>query len=222
MDFDALDVSQAPSISTIVYETLKKAIIAGKITPGTPLSQERIASSFKTSRIPVREALARLESQGLVTQRRYKGAVVTELRLDEISEIFDLRATIESDMIRRSMRSASPDKIQISQHYLEAFQAHDTPEHWIALNRKFHCSLYNHVSSPIYMKTIEQLLDRLDCYLRAQLSLTHGLTRAQREHEAIMQAFVKGDEEKAARLTYEHIIGAKHSLIDHIKHEKGE
>jgi DNA-binding GntR family transcriptional regulator len=89
---DFVDISKTSSASKIIFSALRKAIIEGDIAVGTPLRQDEIARSFQTSRIPVREALSRLEEQGLIKTHRFKGAVVVGLSADEASEIFDLRA----------------------------------------------------------------------------------------------------------------------------------
>ena len=86
MKFAAVDVRQAASAADIVYESLRKAIIEGALAEGESLRQEEIAQMFNTSRIPVREALSRLEQHGLITTQRYKGAVVAGLSIEEISK----------------------------------------------------------------------------------------------------------------------------------------
>ena len=103
MNFKAVNVAQSKSATEIVFDSLRQAIIMGEMEDGEPLRQEEIAKAFNTSRIPVREAIARLEQLGLVEARRYKGAVVAAISIEEFDEIFDLRAVVESDAMRRAV-----------------------------------------------------------------------------------------------------------------------
>ena len=79
MKIRSVDISQMASASTLIFEALRRAIIEGSLAEGEPLRQDDIARRFNASRIPVREALTRLEELGLVRTQRYKGAVVSGL-----------------------------------------------------------------------------------------------------------------------------------------------
>lgn len=222
MPFKAVNVAQAKTATEIIFDALRQAIITGDMEDGAPLRQEEIAKAFNSSRIPVREAILRLEQLGLVENRRYKGAVVAVISVEEIDEIFDLRAVIESDAIRRAVPLMTSQALTDARSYLHAFAEASEPEQWTALNRRFHCSLYEGAQSPNYLKAINGLLDRLDRYLRAQLSLTEGMERASREHQAILEACEAGDAERAALLTYDHVQGAKESLLDYLHSERDQ
>tara|TARA_B110000211_G_scaffold36685_1_gene36912 strand:- start:1515 stop:2246 length:732 start_codon:yes stop_codon:yes gene_type:complete len=220
MSFKPVDVAQSKSATTIVFDALRRAIIIGELDDGEALRQDEIAKAFNTSRIPVREAIARLEQLGLVETRRYKGAVVAAISIEDIDEIFDLRATVESDAIRRSILNKQGEHSGQVRSYHRAFGEAMIPEEWSDLNRKFHCSMYDAEGSPNYTSVINGLLDRLDRYLRAQLALTDGMDLATREHALILEAYEAGDAEQAAKLTYGHIQGAKASLINYLKSKR--
>jgi len=117
MRFAAVDVRQAASAADIVYESLRKAIIEGDIAEGESLRQEEIARMFNTSRIPVREALSRLEQHGLITTRRYRGAVVAGLSIEEIAEIFEFRALIEAEVIRLAVPNLDRETLEKARRY---------------------------------------------------------------------------------------------------------
>lgn len=220
MNFKAVNVAQAKSATEIIFDALRQAIIMGEMEDGAALRQEEIAKAFNSSRIPVREAIVKLEQLGLVENRRYKGAVVAGISTEEFDEIFDLRAVVESDAIRRAVPLMTPKVTAEARSHLQGFAAATEPQDWTALNRKFHCCLYEAAQSPNYLKLINGLLDRLDRYLRAQLSLTDGIERASREHKAILEACEAGDAESAAKLTYDHVQGAKASLLDYLESKR--
>lgn len=220
MNFSAVDVAQSKSATSIVFDSLRQAIIRGDLEVGAPLRQEEIARAFNTSRIPVREAIARLAQLGLVETRRFKGAVVAALTVEDVDECFDLRALVESDAIRRAIAHKTETSVARARSFHDAFARSTAPLEWTDLNRKFHCSLYAAEHSPNYVSVINGLHDRVDRYLRAQLSLTDGMARATREHAAILRAYETGDAGLAASLTYEHVQGAKVSLMEFLKSER--
>ncbi|WP_311945994.1 GntR family transcriptional regulator [Halomonas piscis] len=213
-NFEATDVSQTASASSIVFDALRKAIIEGDLPDGTPLRQEELARMFNTSRIPVREAISRLEQQGLVATQRYKGAVVSGISTDEVDDIFDLRALIEGEVIKRAVPVMSAETIQAARSFCDQFTASSSPSEWGDINRNFHCKLYEAAGLPNHMNMINSILDRIDRYLRAQLALTEGMERASIEHEKILQACIDGESDLAKELTKRHIEGAKISLIN--------
>ena len=220
MNFKPVDVALSKSATQIIFESLRHSIILGEMEDGASLRQEEIAKAFNSSRIPVREAIVRLEQLGLVETRRYKGAVVAALSADEFCELLDLRAVVERDAILRALPLLTKDTLKQARIYFESFAVAVEPEKWTEINRSFHCCLYEGGQSPNFLKVINSLLDRMDRYLRAQLSLTDGMARATEEHEAILKACEAGDADLAAKWTYEHIQGVKTSLLCYLNSKK--
>lgn len=217
MKLNSVDISRTASAATIVFEALRKAIIEGELKDGEPLRQDEIARMFNTSRIPVREAISRLEEQGLVKSQRYKGAVVAGLSLEEATEVFDFRALVECEVIRRAVPKMSKDLLAEARAYCEDFAASPNPMDWGDLNRKFHGALYSACALPYHISVVDNAMDRIDRYLRAQLVLSDGMERANIEHLSILEACEMGDADRAAALTLDHIEGAKASLAAHMK-----
>lgn len=220
MKFAAVDVRQAASAADIVYEAIRKAIIEGDLAEGESLRQEELAQMFNTSRIPVREALSRLEQHGLITTQRYKGAVVAGLSIEEIEEIFEFRALIEAEVIRLAVPNLDRAALETARRYCDAFDRESDPHRWSEINRQFHYSLYEASRRPYYLQNVRSSLDRIDRYLRAQLTFTNGVPRAGREHEAILSACEKGDADLACRLTRAHILDAGKSLVTFLREQR--
>lgn len=206
-------ISKPTSAATTIYDALRKAIIEGELEVGEPLRQDEMAKLFNTSRIPVREALSRLEEHGLVKTRRYKGAVVSGLSADEATGIFDFRALIEPEVMRRAVPKMSRELLQQARGYCEAFSQSTEPLNWGDLNRDFHSTLYGVSGLAYHLEVVDNAMDRVDRYLRAQLVLSNGMDRANIEHFGIMEACEKGDADLAAKRTFDHIEGAKTSLL---------
>jgi len=221
MKLETVDIRQAASAADIVYEALRKAIIEGDLAEGENLRQDQIASMFNTSRIPVREALSRLEQNGLITTQRYKGAVVAGLSIEEIEEIFEFRALIEAEVIRLAVPRLTGKTLDAARRHCQAFDSEANSAMWGEINRNFHYSLYEAARRPYYLQIVRASLDRIDRYLRAQLTLTNGMSRARREHKGILDACVAGDADKAAELTRDHILGAGRALVTFLEETRG-
>ncbi|WP_412049510.1 GntR family transcriptional regulator [Hoeflea sp. Naph1] len=213
MKLNAVDISKSASAASIVFDALRTAIIDGELEDGAPLRQDEIAKLFNTSRIPVREAITMLEQQGLVVTRRYKGATVAGLSPDEASEIFDFRALLEGSVIEAAVPKMSRETLQSARACLEAFSQSSDPMSWGALNRKFHYELYKDSGLSYHLQIINNALDRIDRYLRAQILMSNGMERANAEHLAILAACESGRAKDAAELTRRHILGAKTTLL---------
>ncbi|MFN3252812.1 GntR family transcriptional regulator [Roseibium album] len=217
MKLTSMDISTTASASSIVFDALRKAIIQGQLEEGEPLRQDEIARLFNTSRIPVREAISRLEEQGLVKTQRYKGAVVAGLSPKETEEIFDLRALVEPEIIKNAVPRMSKEILASAREKCAAFSASDNPMEWGDLNRDFHETLYSASDLKFFREIAHNAIDRVERQIRAQLVMSNGMERAGREHFGIMDACEAGDADLAANLTGEHILGAKKSLLAHIQ-----
>jgi DNA-binding GntR family transcriptional regulator len=99
------------SKKAIVYEDLKKRIIHNLIKPGEALNEGVLSEEFKISKTPVREALQQLEKEGFIENIPVKGAFVSQISIQDLREIFDLREILECEVIKRAALKANPDKV---------------------------------------------------------------------------------------------------------------
>lgn len=216
LNLKSVDIGNRASAGSIVYEALRKAIIDGDLEDGTPLRQDDIAGQFNTSRIPVREALSKLEQEGLVKNRRYRGAVVAGISLREASEIFDFRILMEGEVIGASVPNMTSASLSKARGYCEEFHRTEDSKNWSKLNRKFHYSLYRDSGLKYHLAMIDNALDRTERYVHAQLSISQGVAKAHDEHLAILEACENGNAELASRLTREHISSVRDELLEHL------
>jgi DNA-binding GntR family transcriptional regulator len=204
-------------------EALRERILRGVYADDTPLRQDALAAELGVSRIPIREALRQLEAEGLVVFNPHRGAVVSSLSVDEIEELFELRAQIESDLVRRAVVRTKADQIarakEILKAYEAAFRAGEVAE-WGKLNWEFHSTLYAPADRPFTMAIIQRLHQQSDRYMRMQLVLTHGESRAIDEHRAILAAVTAHDVKKASSLMRQHILGAGRKLVRFVSAER--
>jgi len=200
----------------MTLEALRDGILHGRYREGEPLRQDALADELGVSRIPIREALRQLEAEGLVALSPHRGAIVSSLSLEEIEEVFDIRATLEPELLRRALPRLTPQQLDqvddVLDRYEQALRSGDVAQ-WGELNWQFHSSLYAPAGRPVTMGLLQRLHQQSDRYLRMQLALTHGETRANEEHRAIAAAARRGDAKRASALLREHIAGASRSLL---------
>lgn len=220
LNLKTVDLAATSSSADIIFDALREAIVEGDLKDGDLLRQDQIATMFNVSRVPVREALTRLEEQGLITNQRYKGAVVTSLSLDEISELFEFRALLEGEVIRQAVDMITDETLAEAQDYADQFARVTDSNLWGSLNRQFHYTLYKDCKRPYHLQIISNALNNVSRYLRAQLVLTSGIERARREHAGILEAAINRDSEAASALTRAHILGASKSLINFLEKER--
>jgi len=226
---DAEDTRVLPlrrqTLAGMTLDSLRDRILRGHFPEGEPLRQDAIADELGVSRIPVREALRQLESEGLVTFHPHRGAVVSTLSLVEITELFELRAEIESDLLRRAVPMMTSEDDARAREILDAYEtALEAGEvtRWGELNWQFHSTLYAPSNRQYTLNILSKLHQHADRYLRMQLALTHGETRARNEHRAIASAVRKRDVRKASQLMRDHILDAGKTLVAFLEQHRGE
>ena len=165
------------TLSAAIVDQLRQSILDGTYPAGSQFRQDALGDAYGVSRIPVREALFQLEAEGLVRIVPQKGAIVSELSLDEINDVFDLRG-IWSRGCWRSRRRILPQRIcragRIQKRFEKAIKARNVSE-WGQLNADFHMALYAHARRPRTKAIVMALLQTSDRYTRLQLSNTKAM-----------------------------------------------
>jgi DNA-binding GntR family transcriptional regulator len=208
MRIHKMNVGDAPSAADLVFDSLRRAVISGALKDGDPLRQEELARHFNTSRIPVREALTRLEQHGLAQNRRFHGYTVAQMSRQQIEEICRFRALVEGAVVASAVGQATEKTLARARQTCQAFAKERDPVLWGERNREFHAALYADCGLPYHLEVVHAALDKTERYLVDQLVLTSGMRRARTEHRAILAAFEARDAQLAVRLTREHILGA--------------
>jgi len=216
---------QRQTIASMTVEALRERILRGDYPDGEPLRQDALADELGVSRIPVREALRQLEAEGLVTFSPHRGAVVSSLSLDEIDELFELRAEIECDLLQRAIPKMTKEQLDRATEVLDEFQdalSAGEATRWGPLNWHFHAALYAPAARNFTMGVLQKLHQHSDRYFRMQVLLAHGGVRANEEHRAIADAVSRKDVMTATQLMRDHILGAGESLLALLQEQRGE
>ena len=205
------------SLSVQVADKLRQLIISNSYAQGEQLRQDEVAQQLGVSHIPVRAAFQLLEAEGLITNVPYKGAVVTRLSAAEIEEYFDIRATLEVDLLKRSIGEIEPDALARARKIVERMDT-ASPERWGEYNWKLHEELYSAAKRPITLDFVHKIHDNLDRYVRIQLALSEeNRQRAHAEHIQLIELCAAGDRQKAMRLLNAHICGVRDDLLNHLR-----
>ncbi|MFJ7357475.1 GntR family transcriptional regulator (plasmid) [Rhizobium oryzihabitans] len=179
------------TMSTAAAEEIRSRILEGVFPPGRQLRQEELAQEFGISRIPIREALLLLESEGIVRIQPHRGAVVVELSAEEVEELFNMRILFEPFLLERSAPHLAPADFEKLDKILDRYETSIDKldiDRWNDLNSEFHMLLYTHARSPRITSTVQNLLGECDRHTRIQLSnITGDRARAVREHKELVR-----------------------------------
>jgi DNA-binding GntR family transcriptional regulator len=153
----------------------------------------------------------------LITHVPYKGAVVSHLSAAEIEEYFDIRTTLEVDLLSRAIGRMSPEVAERARLIVEKMDS-APPARWGEYNWSLHAELYAPANRPITLEMVKRIHDNLDRYVRIQLSLAEkNRKRAHQEHIQLIDLCEAGDRTKALRLLAAHIKGVRDDLLNHLK-----
>jgi DNA-binding GntR family transcriptional regulator len=196
----ATHTSQPPGTAAQhALEELRRAIVAGELRPGQRVGQEEIAERLGVSLAPVREALAALEQEGQLTYRPRRGYFVTELRLEDLREIYELRALLEERAARRAAPLLDADALErielAAREVVEAAAAGEVAAE-LAANRRFHFALLEAPGQTHALRLIRLLWDSTETYRALYYNSPRERKEAVRAHERIVAALRAGDADR--------------------------
>lgn len=191
-----------------VRDGLREDILAGELAPGSTLSEGALAESFGVSRGPIREALGRLASDGLITITPRRRAIVTELTADEFVDAYQLREALETLAIRLAVPRLERDDLARLRELHREMAEHverDEVNAFFNANGEFHDLFVTASGNAKLQEMYRLLMDQTGRYQARSLALRGSIGRSIAEHEAILEAVEAGDAERAVRLMADHI-----------------
>jgi DNA-binding GntR family transcriptional regulator len=194
------------SKTDMVAALIRELIITGELAAGRQLRQRDLAERFGVSQTPVREAMRRLESEGLIIGDTHRGFTVVEPDDGPVEENFQIRAALES--LGASLAAGKIDAEGVARLRELNERMRPLPDgdpRYAGLNREFHFSLYEYSRSPLLMSLMRLMWASL--YGGPQVQRTHA--ESARQHDAILDALAAGDADAAAARTYQHIMDAR-------------
>jgi len=197
------------STADTVAESLRKMIFNGELKGGERLIERDLAERFGISRIPMREAIQRLEREGLLDIFRNRGAIVRMLTASDVKEIYDLRALLEGDAIYRSVKQLDDETVARAELVHRLLGDASSAVRQGALNREFHALLYSRCGNERELKVIAELRSQVERFERLQDTLLEDTPSFQAEHERILQACRERNARGARSMTIAHLDSAR-------------
>ena len=209
-------MGKALLVGEVAYATLKQAIVNGDFHPGQRLVESRLSAQMKISRIPVREAIKKLEQDGLVERLEKGGCIVKNPSIEEIEETFGIRAVLEgyaAALATRRMDLATVKRMENALGlYEEALSRSDTVQ-MMRLNDQLDEIIFKASANKRLYALIENFRDFIFRYRRVLLTSPDYAAISMADHKKIVKAMKEGVPEKAEQLTRMHLIRGKDILI---------
>ncbi|MHC8297233.1 GntR family transcriptional regulator [Pseudomonas sp. LB3P58] len=190
---------------SVIEETLRSAILDGRIPCGTALRQQDLADLFGVSRMPVREALRQLEAQALLNVIAHKGAVVAPLVQGDAVETYALRILLESEALRLSIPLLVNEDLEQAARYIDELETQNNYTEIGRLNRLFHMALYCKAPNQRLLRLVEDGLNEEERFLRFNLEAMGLGNLSQEDHRALLLAVKDRDVERAVKLLEQHL-----------------
>lgn len=206
-------------IQDLVFTTLRDEILSGKLQPDEKLNTSQLAKRLGVSRTPIREALNRLVSVGLVQTIPHRGIYVRNLSIQEIIELYYIRAALEGIAARLAVRNVTEDDIKSLNKYCDDMEeAHQSGNYnkLLEINFQFHQTIYQATQSPQLQELLMQYYSQSEQYRTLGLELPGRYKEIFNEHRQLVEALESGDMEKADYRAREHHLNTARQIAKSI------
>ena len=200
-----------------IASQLRARILDGRLSPGERIRQEQVAEDFGASRLPVRDALRRLEADGLVTIVANTGAWVSKLTEAECADAYQIRERLEPLLLEQGMLRLDEGEIDELEQLSSRMESAEDVETFLRLDREFHLLTYSEAPAGMVRDLVERLWNTTQHYRRAFAQL-NGIDKSSithMEHRLIIDSIKRRDIEEAQRVLSSHIRRTRLSLINH-------
>ena len=207
---------QSNSLASVVQQEIERQILAGELEPGAKLIEAAIAERLGVSRGPVREAFRMLEQAGLLRQEKNRGVFVRDIPLDEVVEIYDLRAMLDEAVGRRLAEHITPEQLKSLRGIVEAMEKAvkaGEPGSYHLLNLDFHDRLVEYAGNRKLTSMYRRLINELSLFRRINVADGKVLPASVGEHRSIVKAIASGDAEAAGKALRDHALASKERTL---------
>jgi DNA-binding GntR family transcriptional regulator len=204
----------------LVFEALREAIIQGRLRPGERLMEIQLAEELGVSRTPVREAIRKLELEGLVLMIPRKGAYVSQISMKDIADVFEIRRALEGLAARLAAERSTEEEVEALERALVKIAEsaeHEDLDEAVALDTDFHEELMKASHNGRLPLLVSNLREQIQRFRLTSLSHPGRVKLAVAEHRKIVDAIAGHDSDRAQNLAYEHIENAENSLMEVIR-----
>lgn len=200
------------------YQYIRGEILSGRLVGGAAIGQETVAAELGISRIPVRDAIRHLAAAGLVTIESNRRAVVTRLREEDLSQLFQMRAVVEGLAVRRAvprMTRGDVDRMIWLADRLNKTEAN--ADQWMPVHDEFHDLLSSRAEMPMVVAEIRRLRHRVEPYVRVLITLHGAAELRMSRHDSLISAIRGRNPDRAERAVRDHVMQAAEEIIATIR-----
>lgn len=207
----------------VVYETLREAIRSGVLTSGERLMEIQVAEELGVSRTPVREAIRRLEAEGLVVMIPRRGTYVSDMSLRDISDVFEIREALEVLAASLAAERITDMEIEEFERMMVEFDEvvnKNNVDGLVELDIRFHTKLYEASRNVRLIAILNNLREQTTRFRMTSMSVPGRMQDTLDEHRAIIEALGRRDPEEASKVTQHHLAQAETIFLESA--ERGE
>ena len=209
---------QHTTLKDQVVRSLRKAILYGDIKPGQQITQQEIAEKLNISRMPVREAFAQLETEGLIKNVPYKGSIVAKLTKEDIREIYEMRNLTEGFAAELAIKNMKEDDIKDLENILNNMHQclkREDVDSYVAFDRTFHYFIFEKSGNRRLIRLIKNIWESFPMYIA--YSMPKRIEKSFQEHDGMLKAIMKKDSKTTAYLVRKQIDTVYAEMVPHFE-----
>ena len=216
MDDYELKIDIYKPLRDVVFESIRGAILSGTIKPGERLMEVQMAEKLGVSRTPIREAIRKLELEGLVNMVPRKGVYVADLSIKDITDVLEIRSALEGLAASLAAKRVTAEDIKEIEKAVEEFNEAITGENFeliVERDLKFHDSIFKASGNEKLVALTNNLREQIQRFRVMILKNSSGLKDLSAEHREIADAISNKDANKAQELATSHIVQAEYQIL---------
>lgn len=209
-----INIDEYKPLRDIVFENLREAILNGNLTPGQRLMEVQLAETLGVSRTPVREAIRKLELEGLVVMIPRKGAYVADMSIKDIVEVLEIRANLEGLAAYLATERMTNDDIKNLEKISNQINRNSSLEEFLKKDVEFHEYIFKATNNKRLHQLINSLWEQVYRFRVSYISDEESIDNIINEHKSILKAIKNRDSELAEKYAKEHIEKAEQFMIN--------
>lgn len=218
-----LQMNEYLPLRDVVFQTLRQAILRGELKPGERLMEIHLAQKLGVSRTPVREAIRKLELEGLVLMIPRKGAVVAEITVTDLEDVLEVRMALEELAVKLACRKITEEQLNAMRQREEIFRKSlygDDVAACAQADMEFHDAIYAATGNSRLVQILNNLREQMYRYRVEYLKNNEVYEQLLEEHEFLIQAVIKHDKAQAKDIICRHIDNQEKAIAEFIRNKK--
>lgn len=211
-----MDAGEYLPLREVVFHSLREAILTGKLKPGERLMEIPLAQTLGVSRTPVREAIRKLELEGLAVMIPRKGAEVARITKKQLQDVLDVRKALEALAVQLACRHMTKDEIvRLERAHLKVREMAEKKDvkAMVKADVHFHEIIYKAADNDKLLQILNNLRQQMYRYRLEYLKNVENHKVIMQEHETILEAIGRADEERAAAAMRQHIVNQEKGIL---------